>query len=138
MAFEVETQNLQGRVTTIGTASGHTLIIDRPSAAGGGGLGFNGGELLHLAVAGCVSNDLFREARAKGIELRSVRIVARGEFAGDPAVSQGIEYDVEIRGRATEAQLQALVREVDAIAEIPNSLRRATAVRLGSVRAAQE
>jgi hypothetical protein len=53
-------------------------------------------------------------------------------------VSQGVEYDVEIRGRATEAQLKALVREVDAIAEIPSSLRRSTAVRLGTVRAARE
>ena len=138
MAFEVETQNLLGRVTTVGSASGHTLVIDRPAEAGGGGLGFNGGELLHLAVAGCVSNDLFREARTKGIALTSVRIVARGAFSGNPAVSQGIDYDVEIRGRATEAQLQALVREVDAIAEIPNSLRRATAVRLGTVRAAAD
>ena len=138
MAFEVETENLHGRVTTVGSASGHTLIIDRPAAAGGGGLGFNGGELLHLAVAGCVSNDLFREAAAKGISLTSVRIVARGDFGGNPAFSQGIEYEVEIRGRASESQLQALVREVDAIAEIPISLRRGTAVRLGSVRAVQD
>ncbi len=137
-AFDVETQSLHGRVTTVGSAGGHTLIVDRPAGAGGGGLGFNGGELLHLAVAGCVSNDLFREAQAKGISLTSVRIVARGEFSGNPAVSGGIEYDVEIRGRATGAQLEELVREVDAIAEIPNSLRRGTAVRLGSVRASQE
>lgn len=138
MGFEVETCNLEGRVTTLGSASGHTLVIDRPVDGGGGGLGFNGGELLHLAVAGCVSNDLFREARAKGIALTKVRIVARGEFGGNPPVSQGIEFDVEIRGRATEAELEALVREVDAIAEIPNSLRRATSVRVGVVRASQE
>lgn len=138
MAFEVETQNLQGRVTTVGSASGHTLIIDRAVNSGGGGLGFNGGELLHLAVAGCVSNDLFLLAGMKGIELTSLRIVARGIFAGNPPVSQGIDYDVEIRGRASEAQLEALVHEVDAIAEIPNSLRGATAVRLGKVRATQD
>jgi uncharacterized OsmC-like protein len=138
MSFEVETRNLEGRVTTLGSASGHTLVIDRPVEGGGGGLGFNGGELLHLAVAGCVSNDLFREARARGIALTSVRIVARGDFAGNPPVSQGIDFEVEIRGRATEAQLEALVREVDAIAEIPNSLRRATAVRLLAVRASRE
>ncbi len=138
MGFEVETRNVEGCVTTLGSASGHTLVIDRPVEGGGGGLGFNGGELLLLAVAGCVSNDLFREARAKGIALTRVRIVARGDVEGNPPVSQGIEFDVEIGGRASEAELQALVREVDAIAEIPNSLRRATAVRLGAVRAARE
>ncbi len=103
-------------------------------AAGGGGLGFNGGELLHLAVAGCVSNDLFREAAAAGIRLEAVRVAVRGGFAGDPAVSSGIEYDVEVVGHAGEAQLAELVARVDAIAEIPNSLRRGTPVRLAKRR----
>jgi hypothetical protein len=31
--------------------------------------GFTGGHLLHLAVAGCVLNDLYREATALGIDL---------------------------------------------------------------------
>jgi hypothetical protein len=31
---------------------------------------FTGGHLLHLAAAGCVLNDLYREAAAAGIELR--------------------------------------------------------------------
>lgn len=134
MALEVETLNVDGRVTTLGTAGAHTLVIDRPVEAGGGGLGFNGGELLHLAVAGCVSNDLFREALADGVRLWRVRVTARGEFAGTPAVSSGIEYDVEVEGDADPARLEALVARVDAVAEIPNSLRRGTRVRLAAVR----
>jgi len=131
--YEVTTENLRGRVTSLGSASGHTLIIDRPSAAGGGGLGFNGAELMHLAVAGCVSNDLFREAVAVGIRLDRVRVSARGEFAGDPPTSTGVTYDIEIGGDASEEQLRALVARVDAIAEIPNCLRQGTTVRLGRV-----
>ncbi|MFO0583511.1 MAG: OsmC family protein [Anaeromyxobacter sp.] len=130
MPFEVETRNVHGRVTSVGSAGGHTLVIDRPAAAGGGGLGFNGGELLHLAVAGCVSNDLFREAAALGIRLEAVRVTAGGDFSGDPAVSGGVTYAVELTGDADEARLRALVERVDAIAEIPNSLRRGTPVRL--------
>ena len=133
MDYEVTTENLSGRVTSLGSASGHTVIIDRPAAGGGGGLGFNGAELMHLAVAGCISNDLFREAPALGIQLDRVRISARGEFAGDPPVSTGVTYDIEIGGEATEKQLRALVARVDAIAEIPNCLRRGTPVKLGRV-----
>ena len=133
MSFDVETQNLDGRVTTLGRAGGHTLVIDRPEKAGGGGLGFNGGELLHLAVAGCISNDLFREAQKLGIALRSVKVSVRGDFAGDPAVSTGIEYDVQLAGDANADRLRELVQLVDRIAEIPNSLRRGTPVRLGRV-----
>ena len=133
MDFEVRTENLRGRVTSLGTASGHMVVIDRAVAVGGGGLGFNGGELLHLAVAGCISNDLFREAKAAGIHLEAVRIAVRGHFAGEPAVSTGITYDVELEGDAPEHELQALIARVDRIGEVPNSLRRGTPVRLGAV-----
>jgi len=128
--IEVETRNLDGRVTALGTAEQFTLVVDRPTEGGGGGLGFNGGQLLYLAVAGCISNDLFREARAEGIELSSVRVKVGGDFVGEPAVSDEILYEVEIEGDAPQQRLRVLVDHVDEIAEIPNSLRRGTRVRL--------
>jgi putative redox protein len=130
MGFEVEVRNVDGAVTALGAAGPHTVVVDSPAEAGGGGRGFNGGQLLHLAVAGCVSNDLFREAARRGIELTRVVITADGQYGGSPAVSAGISYSVEIDGRAPEADLQSLVSYVDEIAEIPNSLRRGTRVRL--------
>jgi putative redox protein len=80
--IEVETQNIDGKVTALGSAEPFTLVVDRPEEGGGGGLGFNGGQLLYLAVAGCISNDLFRDASAEGIELRSVRVKVGGDFVG--------------------------------------------------------
>lgn len=127
--FEVETRSLPGAPTAVGSAEAFTLVVDRPAEAGGGGLGFNGGQLLYLAVAGCVSNDLFREARADGIELTSVRVRVRGDFSGDPPVSEAIEYEVELDGDAPRERLDELLDRVDRIAEIPNSLRDGTAVR---------
>jgi uncharacterized OsmC-like protein len=38
---------------------------------------FTGGHLLHLAAAGCVLNDVYREAATLGIELQGVRVTAR-------------------------------------------------------------
>jgi hypothetical protein len=46
-------------------------------------VGFNGGQLLYLALGGGISNDLFREAAVRQIRLTTVR----GAFSGDPAVS---------------------------------------------------
>jgi len=131
--LSVETRNIAGEVTAVGRAGPFTLVVDRPVEAGGGGLGFNGGQLLYLAVAGCVSNDLFREAQARGLELESVRVSVDGDFAGDPAVSGPIAYSVEIGGGGSPDELERLVRDVDRIAEIPNSLRQGTPVRLGGV-----
>jgi putative redox protein len=130
MPLEVETRNLDDQATAVGAAGPYTVIIDRPVSAGGGGLGLNGGELLYLGVAGCVSNDLFREAQAAGIALRRVRVRARGDFTGDPAVSTEITYEVDVEGDAPAERLRALVEDVDRIAEIPNSLRGGTRVRL--------
>jgi uncharacterized OsmC-like protein len=132
--FEVEVRNVAGEPAAIGSAGAHTLVVDRPADGGGRGIGFNGGELLYLAVAGCVSNDLFREARADGIALDRVRVVVHGDFGGDPPVSGEITYDIEVSGAAAPEQLEALVAKVDGIAEIPNSLRGGPDVKLGTVR----
>jgi uncharacterized OsmC-like protein len=110
------------------------LVVDRPADAGGRGLGFNGGQLLYLAIGGCVSNDLFREASARGIRLTAVRVVVRGDFSGEPPVSEDIAYEVELAGEATREQLEQLISHVDAIAEIPNSVRRGTQVNLTGAR----
>lgn len=134
VSFEVEFRNVVGETAAIGSAGQYTLVVDRPADGGGLGLGFNGGQLLYLAIGGCVSNDLFREASARGINLTTVRVLVRGNFTGEPAVSEDVSYEVELGGDAPREQLQELVSHVDAIAEIPNSVRRGTPVKLSSVR----
>jgi putative redox protein len=131
--YEVETVSVDGRTTAVGSAGPFTLVVDRPAEAGGEGQGFNGGQLLNLAVAGCISNDLFREAARAGISLTRVRVTVDSGYVGEPPVSTPIQYEVEVTGDAAEEALRDLVQRVDEIAEIPNSLRRATEVRLGSV-----
>jgi putative redox protein len=136
VTFEVEFRNVGSEAAAIGNAGPYTLVVDRPADGGGRGLGFSGGQLLYLAIGGCVSNDLFREANVRSIRLTTVRVVVRGNFTGEPPVSDEVSYDVEIAGDAPAAQLEELVAHVDAIAEIPNSVRKGTAVKLSSVRIA--
>jgi uncharacterized OsmC-like protein len=90
---------------------------------------FTGGHLLHLAAAGCVLNDLYREAAALGIELTGARVTAAGGF--DPATwqSTGIDYSVEVSSDAPADQLDHLVQVVDQVAEIPRAIRVGAAVR---------
>lgn len=135
MGFEVETISVDERATAIGSAGPFTLVVDRPPDAGGRGLGFNGGQLLNLAVAGCVSNDLYREAARLGIDLQRVRITARSDYGGSPTVSGPIELEVEVEGNAPTERLAELIHLVDRVAEIPNSLRAGTEVRLAAARA---
>lgn len=134
--FFVEVRSVDDGPTALGWAGTASAVVDRPPGAGGRGLGFNGGQLLNLAVAGCISNDLFREAARRGIRLDRVRVLADSDDSGDPATSSAIEYEVEVSGDASEDALADLVAHVDRIAEIPNSLRRGTEVRLRATRRA--
>lgn len=54
----IELRNVAGTEAAMGWAGGHTVVIDRPEGkAGGLGLGFNGGQMLALAIGGCYCND---------------------------------------------------------------------------------
>lgn len=89
---------------------------------------FTGAHLLHLAVAGCVLNDLFREAAALGVPLAGAEVTTRGGF--DPAAwaSTGIAYAVRLDGPGPE-DAERLLARVDAVAEIPRAVRQGAAVR---------
>ncbi|MBY8878015.1 OsmC family protein [Actinacidiphila acidipaludis] len=97
-----------------------------------GGVGvrtaFTGGHVLHLAVAACVLNDLYREAGAAGVELRGVRVRAEGGFDTSTWQSTGISYAVELDSDAPASDLTALLAAVDEAAEIPRALRQSTTV----------
>ena len=128
--YRVQLRTVDGGPTAVGSAGPFTLIADRPASANGGGLGFNGGQLLYLSIAACYSNDLYREAATRGITLRRVAISVDGDFPGRGEASTAVAVDVELEGDATEAELNALLDDVDAIAEIPRSLRGTTPVEL--------
>jgi uncharacterized OsmC-like protein len=90
---------------------------------------FTGAHLLHLAIAGCVLNDLYREAVARGVDLHGVRVAAGGGFDTDTWTSTGITYSVEISSDAPSDEIARLLAAVDEIAEIPRAVRAGATVR---------
>ena len=89
---------------------------------------FTGGHLLHLAAAGCVLNDSYREAAALGVELKGARVTAAGGFDTATWQSTGIGYRVEINSDAPADQLTHLLAVVDQVAEIPQAIRAGTGI----------
>jgi uncharacterized OsmC-like protein len=90
---------------------------------------FSGAHFLHLAVAGCVLDDVYREARSREIPVDGVRVTARGGFDPQTWISTGIEYTVAVDSTAAPTDIEDLLRTVDEVAEIPRALRAATVVR---------
>lgn len=84
---------------------------------------FTGAHLLHLSAAGCVLNDLYREAAEYGIRLDGVRVTASGGFETRTWTSTGITYQVELDSPASADELADLLDRVDQVAEIPRAIR---------------
>ena len=55
---------------------------------------FTGAHLLHLAAAGCVLNDVFREAERLGVIVYGLRVTASGGFNTETWKSTGIGHSV--------------------------------------------
>ena len=111
------------------------MTIDRAKDSGGLGLGFNGGELLLLAIGGCYSNDIFREAAKRGLPIDHVQVEVGADWGGDPVRAQNVGFSVVVEGDATEQEILELIRHTDRVAEIPNSLRLGAEVNLTGAKA---
>ena len=84
---------------------------------------FTGAHLLHLSIAACVLNDLYREASGRGVQLDGVRVKAWGGFDTTTWQSTGIRYSVEMDSSADDTAIKALLDRVDQVAEIPRAVR---------------
>lgn len=94
-------------------------IVARPAS--------NGAQMLHLAVAVCVLNDTFREARELGVLVTGAVVTADGAF-DDEWRSTGIAYTLTVDSPAPADEVARLVARVDDVAEIPRTLRAGTEV----------
>ena len=84
----VELRNVPGTEAALGWAGGHTVVVDRPDGrAGGMGLGFNGAQLLGLAIGGCYCNDLRYAAHDLAVALGEISVTVRIELEGSPLVA---------------------------------------------------
>jgi organic hydroperoxide reductase OsmC/OhrA len=112
---------------------GQATTLAVAAKAAGGGSAVNGGEFLMLALATCYCNDLYREAARLGLVLDAVEVEAHASFDGVGLAATDIRYRATVTSRtATPAQIDDLVRQTDAVAEVHNTLRAGVPVTLSS------
>jgi len=90
-----------------------------------------------LAIGACYSNDVFREATKRGLKVRNVQVTVNADWAGDPVRAQNVSFSVMVEADATQAEIVELIRHTDRVAEIPNSLRLGTEVKLAEIKAVE-
>lgn len=95
VSMTVELRNVEDTEAAMGWAGGHTIVVDRPEGkAGGRGLGFNGAQLLALAIGGCFCNDLRYVADEMRVPLRKIAVTVTVELEGDPLVTRAATMTV--------------------------------------------
>jgi organic hydroperoxide reductase OsmC/OhrA len=119
----IELRNVAGTEAAVGWAGSHTLVVDRPAGvAGGEGLGFNGGELLALAIGGCLCNDLRYAAHGMEVALGEIAVGVTLELRGTPAVAVAARVRIDCR-TAEGGPADAVVERAFAASTIANSVR---------------
>jgi organic hydroperoxide reductase OsmC/OhrA len=131
----VELASIAGTEAAAGWAGARTVVVDRPpGVAGGRGLGFNGAELLALAIGGCFCNDLRYAAHARGIGLGRIGVQVTLAMAGDPLIATGAP--LAVAAETTDGSDPAdLVADVRAVSMAANSVARGFPVTLQTVSA---
>ncbi len=86
--------------------------------------------MLLLAIGGCYLNDLYREAAKRNIDVKSVQVIVKGDWGGEPVRAQGVSFSVRAEAAASKEEITDLIEHTDDVSEIPNSLRLGTPVSL--------
>jgi len=127
----VQLRSIPDTKAALGWAGGHTIVVDRPDGkAGGLGLGFNGGQLLGLAIGGCFCNDLQYVAHDMGILLASVQVAVSVTFEGTPMFAKEATMQVAATPVDQSADIDAVIARAKDISSVSNSLRRGIPVQI--------
>ena len=97
----------------------------------------NGGEFFHLALGGCVFNNIVRLARERGIEVSSTSVRAEGDF-DEEGWSKGVTYDITLAGRASDDSLRKLAEDASADSAIAVAIEKGAPVRLTGIHVTAE
>lgn len=123
VSMTVEYRSLEGTHAAVGRAGHHTLVADRPEGkAGGMGLGFNGGQLLALALGGCFCNDVQYSADEMGLTVSRLDVKVTIELDGQPLVATRAQMTVECE-LADGASPEAVIERAKARCTVAHSLR---------------
>ncbi|SRR5690606_21334492 len=120
--MSVSLRSIPDTQAAVGWAGSHTVVIDRPDGkAGGAGLGFNGGQMIALAIGGCFCNDLRYMAETMAVTIDDIAVDVTITLEGQPALVTAAAVVAKVRGSGDMAEL---IRRAAADSTIGNSIQR--------------
>lgn len=125
-SLSVTLRSVKDTQAALGWAGGHTVVIDRPEGkAGGMGLGFNGGQMLALAIGGCFCNDLRYMAEKLGVDVGAIGVDVTLTLEGEPLLVTAAEMAVSVE---SDGDADTLIARAMADSTVGNSVQKGFAV----------
>jgi len=131
ISAHVENSLNQHQVTLTTNGNSHSITI--PQKSSGFGSSANGGELLFLALATCYCNDIYREAAKRNIQVKKVEVEVSGDFGAEGESATNVTYKAKVHAKGSKEDIRALMKHTDTVAEIQNTLRAGTDVKLSEI-----
>jgi uncharacterized OsmC-like protein len=122
-------KNLQQNDIAVET-DGNQKEINIPAKRNGQGFLVNGGELLFLSLATCVSNNIYHAAFLRNINIKSMEVNVSGDFGTEDETVSDISCKVEIQSDTPKSEIIELINHVDKVSSINNTLRKGVTVSL--------
>lgn len=130
----VELRTVEGTQAAMGWAGGHTIVVDRPEGKVGGlGLGFNGAQLLALAIGGCFCNDLRYVAEEMGVKVGNIAVTVTVNLEGTPLLATSATMTVSCE-TLDGSDPRKIIDKAGAITAVSNSLRQGVPVAIEMAR----
>lgn len=122
--MSVSLRNIPDTGAALGWAGGHTVVIDRPEGrAGGSGLGFNDGQMIALAIGGCLCNDLRYVAEKMGIGISALAVDVDIELQGEPLLVTSAAVTVRVETVGPGADVAELLLRAGQDSTVSNSVK---------------
>ena len=129
--MSVSLRSIPDTQAAMGWAGGHSVVVDRPDGrAGGMGLGFNGGEMIALAIGGCFCNDLRYMAETMSVRIDTIAVDVTILFEGQPLLVVSAEVRARVEG---DGDIAELIRRAAADSTVGNSVQRGFPVTISQV-----
>lgn len=100
-----------------------TIILDRAGRPPPKGLGYSGGDLFMLALAGCFTNDVIGEASRRGLKLNRVDVDIEVDWGAKDACAESIGFSTNVEADASQKDITDLIQWADNDSTISRTVR---------------
>ena len=99
------------------------ITLDRPHDPSRKGLGYTGGDLFQLALAGCFTGDIMSEAERHGTPPKHVDVDIETDWGPNNDKAESLNFSVKVEADASKEEILDLIKWADNDSTISRTVR---------------